>query len=342
MSRVSIVIPNYNGRAFLPETLASLQAQTMADWEAVVVDDHSTDDSALIIQEYARRDSRIRYLVRQGERRGANVCRNQGVRASTAPWIVFLDADDLLMPGALEDRLREAETAPGLDFLVFVSRLFAETPGDSLLTWNVFTRQDDLERFVAMDLVWHTSGPIWRRESFAKRGGFDEALLSFHDWDFHTRALIASLRYRKIPVADHLYRRPPWVTGQLSSKSLRDPAHLRSHRGAIRRIVALIQRDPVLHRRLAKRCLALYWWLAERNAQVGEREEARSVWREAGEIGICNRLHQSIGNRILARFDRRSGRYLLVFCESVFRPVYAGLGSSTFHPVASDVVHRVN
>ncbi len=342
MAHVSVIIPTYNRAKLLPGTLESLPRQTFQDWCAIIVDDHSTDSTYEVAQEFAKRDGRFLSMRRQGDRRGANVCRNQGAQVAESSYIVFLDSDDLLMPGALETRVREVDASPESDFIVFMTRLFGESPDDSTLIWNRYTDQDDLERFLSMDLVWTISGPIWRRESFEKLGGFDETLLSFQDWSLHIHALIAGLRFKKIPVVDHLYRRPPWTTDQISSQSPNESAHMRSHRRTIRKIVESIKRDPSLYPRLARRCLALYWWLAEKNGRIGEREEALSVWREASEIGLCNRFHRFLGEQILERFDRRSGRYLLVFCESVFRPVYAGLGSSTFHPVASDVVHRVN
>lgn len=341
MARVSVIIPAYNREKLLPETLESLSRQTFQDWCAIVVDDHSTDSTYEVAQEFAKKDARFVSLRRQGDIRGASVCRNQGARAAKSSYIVFLDSDDLLMPGALETRVREADAAPENDFIIFMTRLFAESPGDSALIWNRFSDQDDLERFLSMDLVWTISGPIWRSESFKKLGGFDESLVSFQDWCLHINALIAGLRFQRIPVVDHLYRRPPWTTDQISSQSSRKAAHMRSHRPAIRKIVELIRREPTLYPRLARQCLALYWWLAERNRQIGERAEALSIWREAGEIGLCNRFHRFLGEQILDRFDSRIGRYLLVFCEKAFRPIYAGMGSSTFHPVASDAMPLV-
>lgn len=341
MARVSIIIPAYNREKLLPETLESLSRQTFQDWCAIVVDDHSTDSTYEVAQRFSNRDSRFRCRRRLGNRRGANVCRNEAFEASDSDYVIFLDSDDLLMPDALATRLTAAEAAPEFDYHVFMSRVFANSPGDANTVWNVFTEEDDLRRFLRMDLPWHTSGPIWKRSALGKVGGFDESLPSFQDWDLHVRALIAGLKYQKISKVNHLYRRPVRETDQLSSKSTRKAEHLQSHRRIFRGAFDALHHGGAMTPSIRSDFKALYWWLAERNRQIGERAEALSVWREAGEIGLCNRFHRLLGEQILDRFDSRIGRYLLVFCEKAFRPIYAGMGSSTFHPVASDAMPLV-
>lgn len=338
MPRVSVVIPTFNRRKLLPEALDSLLRQTFQDWEAIVVDDGSNDDTFEVASAYARRDPRFRCLPREGEKRGADVCRNQGILAASAPLVVFLDSDDLLLPGAFEYRVHQAEAEPGMDFHVFMTRLFGRNPGDSAVIWNEFSEESDLRRFLRMDLVWHTSGPIWRRDALLRIGGFDESLASFQDWDIHVRALIAGLRYRKVPKVDHLYRRPDWQTDQLSSKSTRELRHLKSHRGMFRRTVDILAgaADPSV-RALRAEMRPLYWWLAELWRQTGDTAGALDVWREARALGLCSRFHHRLGSNLLRLHGSRLGRHLLVLSEKLFPSTYDGLGSRTFHPIAKDV-----
>lgn len=341
MAQVSVIIPAYNRAKLLPETLESLSRQTYQDWHAIIVDDHSTDSTFEVAQRFSDRDSRFRCRRRLGIRRGADACRNEGMQASESPYVVFLDSDDLLLPDALATRVTAADAAPEFDYHVFMSQVFANSPEDADTLWNVFTEEDDLERFLRMDLPWHTSGPIWKRSAVEAIKGFDESLPSFQDWDLHVRALIARLKYQKISKVDHLYRRPERETDQLSSQSTRKAEHLKSHRRIFRRAFDMMNHGGAMTPSIRRDFKALYWWLAERNGQIGEQEEALSVWREVGEIGLCNRVHRFLGKQILERLDRRIGRYLLVFCETVFQPIYAGLGSATFHPGASDAVSRI-
>ncbi len=111
--KVSIITPAYNAAAYLAETLRSVQAQTMTDWELVVVNDGSTDDTAAIAQEFAAADARIRVLSRTNG--GVAAARNTGISAisADAPYVAFIDSDDVWQPDALEVLRTALESAPG-------------------------------------------------------------------------------------------------------------------------------------------------------------------------------------------------------------------------------------
>lgn len=104
MVEISIVIPVYNAARFLRETLLSLQAQTFSDWECICVNDGSTDESPTIIREVMATDSRIQLFEQANA--GLSSARNRGVERSKAPYIFFMDSDDLLYPKALESLYR--------------------------------------------------------------------------------------------------------------------------------------------------------------------------------------------------------------------------------------------
>jgi len=82
---VSVIVPAYNYGAYVGQTLDSLRAQTLARWECVVVDDGSTDDTARVVEDYARRDARFTLLRQQNRRQAA--ARNHGLRHSSAPFV---------------------------------------------------------------------------------------------------------------------------------------------------------------------------------------------------------------------------------------------------------------
>lgn len=96
----SIIIPVYNVAPYLRECLDSVLAQTYADWEAVCVDDGSTDGSGAILDEYAARDKRLR-VVHQ-ENAGVSSARNAGLNIARGEWVWFLDGDDLIASNSLE------------------------------------------------------------------------------------------------------------------------------------------------------------------------------------------------------------------------------------------------
>ena len=107
----SVIIPCYNGEAYLRETLDSLLAQEYTAWEAIVIDDCSTDQSAMIVDDYAKGDKRFK-LLRHELNRGLSASRNTGITAAKGRYVVFLDADDLLMPRAIIDRVKVLQNNP--------------------------------------------------------------------------------------------------------------------------------------------------------------------------------------------------------------------------------------
>lgn len=100
MPLVSIVTPVYNAARWLPETLATVKAQTFTDWEHLLVDDGSSDGSAKIVQQAAHSDPRIR-LLRAPRNAGPSAARNIALDAARGRFIAFLDADDLWLPEKL-------------------------------------------------------------------------------------------------------------------------------------------------------------------------------------------------------------------------------------------------
>lgn len=104
MSLVSIITPSHNSSQFISESIQSIQHQSFDDWELIIVDDCSTDNSVEVIQPFIVVDSRIK-LIQLSENSGAAVARNKGIEAATGRYIAFLDSDDLWLPNKLEKQL---------------------------------------------------------------------------------------------------------------------------------------------------------------------------------------------------------------------------------------------
>lgn len=101
-SLVSIITPTYNCGRFIAETILSVQTQTYTDWELIIVDDCSTDDTEAIVLSF--QDDRIRYIKNE-KNSGAAVSRNRALREAKGRWIAFLDSDDLWFPEKLEKQI---------------------------------------------------------------------------------------------------------------------------------------------------------------------------------------------------------------------------------------------
>lgn len=206
---VAVVVPTRDRAALLAETLDSVAAQTFTDWECLIVDDGSSDSTPHDVSRRAKSDLRFRYVPRRGNPSGANACRNLGLSASRAALLVFLDSDDLLEPACLAQRVSLMQRNDDLSFAVFDAGVFHDRPGDLGRAFDLGAGGDDLDRFLALDPPWHTTGPIWRREALERIGAWNEQLTSWQDIDLHIRALAAGLSYVRHRSMDHHVRWRP-------------------------------------------------------------------------------------------------------------------------------------
>ena len=102
---VSIITPTYNCGKFIGETIESVQKQTYTNWEMVIVDDCSTDDTKDVVERYLQQDKRIKYHCLT-ENSGAAVARTKAMELATGQYMAFLDSDDLWMPNKLEKQIK--------------------------------------------------------------------------------------------------------------------------------------------------------------------------------------------------------------------------------------------
>lgn len=102
---VSIITPTYNCGKFIAETMESVQAQSHKDWEMIIVDDCSIDNTKEIVEQYQKNDPRIKYHCLPTNS-GAAEARNEALRRAQGRWIAFLDSDDLWTPDKLEKQIR--------------------------------------------------------------------------------------------------------------------------------------------------------------------------------------------------------------------------------------------
>lgn len=204
MVELTVVVPAYNAGRYLKSAVDSLLGQRLPGLEIVVVDDGSTDRG---VEPVERPPVRV---VRQ-KNKGEAAARNAGVRASTAPFVTFLDADDIMVPGALASRLdylsaHPAECAVG----GLPSRLIDER---GRVAAEVFARMSAKHSFpFRLDDSFYRAGNffpvscslyLYRREVFDRAGFYDETLPVAPDCDFHFRLLkTESIPILPLPVFD--------------------------------------------------------------------------------------------------------------------------------------------
>lgn len=237
---VTVCIPSFNRADLIGETLDSLVVQTFPEWEAIVVDDGSTDNSISVIDDYARRDSRIRLLRRNREPKGACTCRNIAVENARGRYVLFLDTDDLLAPHCLEQRVGVFATHPELDFAIFAMLLFSGSPSNADRLWNIDTDEDDLIRLLRLDPVCQGTGTLWRRESFIRLGMWNEALRVWQDIELHLRAFTVSANYvKRLDLPPDVYLRE--IDSSMSRGSYQSREKLESRAAVARQAVRLLR-----------------------------------------------------------------------------------------------------
>jgi len=206
---VAVIIPVRNGAATLAETLACLQAQTFPSWQAVVVDDGSTDDTPAVIAQFTAADPRFSSLRLSGT--GVSNARNRGVAATRAPWLMFLDADDWVAPGFFDHMLAALHAAPGARAAYCGSlrvlpdgRTLTELPGQSM-TFPPEVQRSPVDVFSDYcPLAIHSV--ILSREAFDDAGGFDPALATSEDWDLWLRVARTGAAFIGVPRPLAFYR----------------------------------------------------------------------------------------------------------------------------------------
>lgn len=192
MPQFSIVVPAFNARRFLDETLRSVLAQSLGDFELIAVDDGSTDDTLALLRSYERRDRRIRVITQAN--RGQGAARNAGVEAATAPHVVFLDADDLLLPWALasiEQAMRRSTGSVAL-LLASASWFSGATPRASDSTYPLPL---DVATTTYPSILEASRRPLWyattvmtcSRQLLRAAGGFHELPTGLEDLELALR-----------------------------------------------------------------------------------------------------------------------------------------------------------
>jgi glycosyltransferase involved in cell wall biosynthesis len=251
---VSVVIPCHNQARFLPDAVASLFAQTHSEWECVVVNDGSTDETATVADSLAGGDHRIR-VVHQSNR-GLPGARNVGLSLATGRYVQFLDADDLLEPDKLRAQVSALSSTQALALSYSDYRYCPES--DITAT----TTRDDFPppRFITGRPLWDIASR-WETEFsipvhcflfdarfFTERGiSFDEALPNHEDWDCWMQIFALDPRVLHVPGPLAVYR--------LHDASLtRDRAAMgRGFDMALQKQLRLLQGDPETYDRLLRK-----------------------------------------------------------------------------------------
>jgi glycosyltransferase involved in cell wall biosynthesis len=274
--RVSVIIPTYNRAALVLEAVDSVLAQTWTDFEVLVVDDGSTDDTAAALAPLAGRVT----LLRRENRGGVSAARNTGIKAARGEWLAFIDSDDLWLPEKLARQMAYLAQHPAC--------LISQTE-ETWVRRGVKVNQPLSHRKIGGRIFYQSlercmvspSAVILHRRLLAKHGGFDEDLSAAEDYDLWLRL---SWRYEVGLAPEPLIIKRGGRADQLSAQWGLD-------RYRIRALLKLLDDPelPALETEAARRVLAL------KCAIYAQGCEKRGKFDEAGFYRNLTALNEPAG-----------------------------------------------
>lgn len=174
---VSVIMPAYNAERYIADAIKSVVSQTYANWELIVVDDGSADETANIVRRLAGADERVKYLHQENGRQGK--ARNTGVSNSTGPLIAFLDADDLWLSSKLESQVRALQEMKA-DLVYSGGFIFVDDDTDkeakSFPVLSGKIEGDDMFDLLLLQNSIPVLSVVMRRETLLDSGSFEESL----------------------------------------------------------------------------------------------------------------------------------------------------------------------
>lgn len=178
----SIIVPCYNQAQYLEETINSVLNQTFKDWECIIVNDGSSDNTEDIAKAISEKDNRITYLKK--ENGGVSSARNFGINYASGIWILPLDGDDKISNLYLEHAYDIIKNQPDIKLVYAKACFFGEKNESWLLP------KFDYRKLLTANLIYCSA--FYRKEDWAKIGGYDNKMIyGFEDWEFWINLLKA-------------------------------------------------------------------------------------------------------------------------------------------------------
>jgi glycosyltransferase involved in cell wall biosynthesis len=202
---VSIIIPAYNAAQTISDTLESVLAQTCPNWEAIVVNDGSSDATAEIAKGFAKRDVRIRVISQPNG--GESAARNAGIALANHDWLLFLDADDWVSPAYLKKMTQELSSDHMLDAVhCGYSRVASDGTQVAEKYWPP---AGDMFATLARRATFPPHACVVRKSLVDDVGGFDTSLRTCPDWDLWQRIARTGARFGAVREVLAFYRMSP-------------------------------------------------------------------------------------------------------------------------------------
>ena len=189
MAVISVITPTYNRARFLPAAVASVLSQTFGDFELIIVDDGSEDNTPDVLKPFFA-DRRVRYVYQENQ--GQSHARNLALKQATGDFIAFLDSDDVWAPDKLEKQLAVFRANPEVD-IVHGDEATIDEQGSVISLKNMRRYSGRITRYLLADNSVSITTAMVRRRCFDEMGGFDTSVGVADDYELWLRF---SARYR--------------------------------------------------------------------------------------------------------------------------------------------------
>jgi glycosyltransferase involved in cell wall biosynthesis len=196
--KVSVVIPLYNKEAYITRTIDSVLSQTYTNFELLIVDDGSSDNSINIARSY--KDIRIR-IIKQ-ENRGVSNARNNGIINSQSEWVAFLDADDEYEPSFLENVVNFIQKYDRFALVFVGTNYYLGSKNNNVIRTDLKSGvYDYFQLFTNQKSPNNSSTTVVKRDAFLCVGGFPEGITQFEDWiTWFKLACVGNFGYIETPL----------------------------------------------------------------------------------------------------------------------------------------------
>ncbi len=200
LPKVSVIIPTHNRSHLISRSIQSVLNQTYQDFEIIIVDDGSTDNTEEIIKEFQEQNKRIRY-IRHKENKGGAAARNTGIRAAQGEYVAFQDSDDEWLPEKLDKQMKLFENVSREVGVVYTGVWRIENNKKNYIPFSYITKKEgNIHKELLRGNFVTTQAAIVRKECFKKEEMFDEALPRLQDWELFIR-LSKSYKFKCIDEA---------------------------------------------------------------------------------------------------------------------------------------------
>ncbi len=195
--QVSIIMATYNRAHFIEETLISIQNQTFKDWECIIVDDGSIDNTSEILKPYLIDDIRFKYVKRPSKHiKGLPGCRNHGLDLATGDCVIFFDDDDIVHPDNLQLCV-SALNSYKVDYIRYRREVFTGKFTKKFDRSNKFNAYPldwfIIEKMIIGEIPFNSCQILWSKECFSGIR-YNEALMYAEEWECYSRILVSGAR----------------------------------------------------------------------------------------------------------------------------------------------------